>query len=232
MPAFTMSLSTTRSRTPIVTYVLIHGAGSDDWYWHRVTPLLEARGHTVIAPNLPCDDDSAGLAEYTETVLRAIGRHRNLIIVAQSMGGFTAPLVCARVPVELLVLLAAMIPLPGERPGDWWKNTRHSTDGPFDVKTTFFHDVPPEVTAEAFTRGAKDQSDTPFQKPWPLPAWPRVPTRFLLCRQDRFFPAAFMRRVVRERLGITPDEIDGGHLVALSRPADLVERLEAYRARL
>jgi pimeloyl-ACP methyl ester carboxylesterase len=212
--------------------VLIHGAGSDAWYWHRVTPLLEARGQTVVAPSLPCDDDSAGLAEYADTVLRAIGTRRDLILVAQSMAGFTAPLVCERVHVDLLVLLAAMIPLPGEKPGDWWKNTGHETDGPFDVKHTFFHDVPPDVTAEAFRRGAKQQSDTPFQKPWPLRAWPQVPTKFLLCREDRFFPAPFMRRVVKERLGFTPDEMEGGHLVALSRPAELVERLEAYRARL
>ena len=221
-----------RSRTPIATYVLIHGAGSDAWYWHRVIPLLKARGQRVIAPDLPCDDDSAGLAEYAETVLRAIGQQRDLIVVAQSLAGFTAPLVCARVHAELLVLLAAMIPLPGEKPGDWWKNTKHATDGPFDVKTTFFHDVPPHVTAEAFKRGEKHQSDTPMQQPWPLAAWPKVPTKFLLCRQDRFFPAPFMRRVVKERLRIVPDEIDGGHLVALSRPAELVERLEAYRARL
>jgi hypothetical protein len=59
-----------------------------------------------------------------------------------------------------------------------------------------------------------------------------VPTRFLLCRDDRFFPAEFMRRVVRERLGITPDEMDGGHLPALAHPQELVERLEVYRTAL
>jgi pimeloyl-ACP methyl ester carboxylesterase len=69
-------------------------------------------------------------------------------------------------------------------------------------------------------------------KPWPLKALPDVPTRFLLCRDDRFFPAGFMRRVVRERLHITPDEMDGGHLPALSRPKELAERLEAYRRAL
>jgi pimeloyl-ACP methyl ester carboxylesterase len=57
-----------------------------------------------------------------------------------------------------------------------------------------------------------------------------MPTRFLLCRDDRFFPSEFMRRVVRERLGITPDEIDGSHCVALSRPKELADRLEAYLA--
>jgi len=76
----------------------------------------------------------------------------------------------------------------------------------------------------------RDQSNTPWERPWPLAAWPAVPTRFLLCRDDRVFPAAFLRRVVRERLGIAPDEIDGGHYVALSRPRELADRLEAYRA--
>jgi pimeloyl-ACP methyl ester carboxylesterase len=79
-------------------------------------------------------------------------------------------------------------------------------------------------------RRGRDQSATPTQEPWPLRAWPDVPTRFLLCRDDRLFPAEFMRRVVRERLGITPDEIDGSHCVALSRPKELADRLEAYRA--
>lgn len=226
----------------MATYVLIHGAGSDSWYWHRVAPELRRRGHHVIAPDLPCDDDSAGLEQYADVVVDAIGDRRDLVLVAQSLAGFTAPLVCERVPVELLVMLAAMVPSPGESPGRWWTNTGHArarreqderdgraTDGPFDVVATFFHDVPPEVVSEALARGARRQSDAPFQKPWPLRAWPEVPTRFLLCRDDRFFPAEFMRRIVKERLGIAPDEMDGGHLPALSRPLELVERLEAYR---
>jgi len=227
------------------TYVLIHGASSDYWYWHRVIPELQARGHDVVAPDLPCDDDSAGLSEYADTVVEAIGNRTGLIMVAQSLAGFTAPLVCERVPVDLLVMLAAMVPSPGESPGDWWENTGYiaakraqdrrdarSPDAPFDVRTTFFHDVPPDVVAEAFKRGEREQSGTPMKKPWPLRAWPDVPTRFLLCRDDRFFPAEFMRRVVKERLGITPDEMEGGHLPALAHPHELVARLEQYRLEL
>src|SRR5437588_7798580 len=93
----------------------------------------------------------------------------------------------------------------------------------------FFHDVPPDVVAEAFARGERGQSGTPFEKPWPLDRWPAVPTRFLLCRDDRFFPADFMRRVVAERLAIIPDEIESGHLPAFSQPTELAARLEAYR---
>ncbi|SNT61344.1 Pimeloyl-ACP methyl ester carboxylesterase [Streptosporangium subroseum] len=220
----------------MTTYVLIPGAASDSWYWHLTAAELRARGHDVVAPDLPSDDDSAGLSEYADVVVGAIGDRTDLVVVAQSFGGFTAPLVCERVPVKLLVLLTAMIPSPGEPPGDWWANTgwerarreQDERDGraPDDDTALFLHDVPPELAAEA-KRRSRDQSATPFVKPWPLDAWPSVPTKFLLCRDDRFFPAEFMRRVVRERLGIVPDEIDGGHTIALSRPRELADRLEA-----
>jgi pimeloyl-ACP methyl ester carboxylesterase len=212
----------------MATYVLIHGAGSDSWYWHLVAPRLRALGHDVVAVDLPCDDDAAGLPEYTDTVVEAIGDRRDLILVAQSLGGFTAPLVCERRPVALLVLVAAMTPRPGESAGEWWANTGHEFPDPFDPAVVFTHDVPDELAA-ASLQHLREQSGTPFDKPWPLDAWPDVPTRFLLCRDDRFFPAEFQRRVVRDRLGIVPDEMDGGHLPALARPEELVERLEAYR---
>ena len=227
----------------MATFVLIHGAGGDSWYWHLVVPELRARGHEVVAVDLPCEDDSAGLPEYADAVVDAIGDRTDLVLVAQSMAGFTAPLVCERMPVDLMVLLAAMVPAPGESPGDWWDNTgweqarreQNQRDGrdpgaEVDVIADFLHDVPPDVVADAMARGERRQSGTPFEKPWPLTAWPDVPTRVLICRDDRFFPAGFMRRVARERLGITPDEVDGGHVPALSRPRELVDRLVAYRS--
>jgi pimeloyl-ACP methyl ester carboxylesterase len=215
----------------VATYVLIHGAGDVGWYWHLVVPELRARGHDAVAPNLPCDDDSAGLSDYADTVIGAIGDRPELVLVAQSFGAFTAPLVCERVPVELLVLIAGLVPSPGEAPRDWWANTGYEPvrgEWSGDTRATFYHDVSPTLAAEAMRR-ARRQSDTPTAETWPLDAWPAVPTRFLLCRNDRLLPADFLRRVVRERLGIEPDEIDGGHCVALSRPKELAERLDEYR---
>jgi pimeloyl-ACP methyl ester carboxylesterase len=217
----------------LAAYVLIHGAGDSGWYWHLVEPELRARGHDVVAPDLPCEDDSAGLSEYADVVVDAIGGRGELVLVAQSAAGFVAPLVCERVPVELLVLVAGLIPAPGEAAEDWWANTGYEpVQGEWwgDDAATFYHDVPPALAAEALRRGRR-QSDTPSRQPWPLASWPDVPTRFLLCRDDRLLPAEFLRRVVRERLGITPDEIDGGHCVALSRPRELADRLDAYRRR-
>ena len=216
----------------MATFVLIHGAGDGAWYWHLVEAELRRRGHDVVAVDLPSDDDSAGLQRYADTVVDAAGDRRDLIVVAQSFGGFTAPLVCDRLPVDLLVFVAGMIPSPGERPGEWWEKTGYTQIEPAepddDVIATFMHDVPPALAAEALKRG-RDQSGTPMEEPWPLDEWPDVPTKVLLCIHDRFFPLEFMRRVARERLGITPDEIDGSHCVALSRPRELAERLEAYR---
>jgi pimeloyl-ACP methyl ester carboxylesterase len=226
----------------MTTYVLIPGAGGDTWYWHLLGPELRGQGRDVVAVDLPADDDSAGLAEYADAVVEAIGDRVGIILVAQSLGGFTAPLVCERVPVDLLVMLNAMVPLPGESAGEWWANTGHTKaraeqaarDGKDlaaeeDLMDAFFHDVAPEVVAEAWARGEPRQSDTLFKEPWPLLVWPDVPTRFLQGRDDRFFPVEFQRRVVRERLGITPDEMAGGHLVALARPKELADRLESYR---
>jgi pimeloyl-ACP methyl ester carboxylesterase len=224
------------------TYVLIHGAGSDSWYWHLVEPELRARGHDVVAPDLPCDDDAAGLRQYTDAVVDALAGHdtSDVVLAAQSLGGFTAPLVCERVPVRLMILVAAMVPRPGELLGDWWENTGWeqarrqqaerdgTTVGIDDVEALFLHDLPPDLKAEAMQHG-RNQSGTPFGEHWPLAAWPDVPTRFVLCRDDRFFPADFLRRVAQDRLGITPDEIDGGHLPALGRPKELADLLERYR---
>ncbi len=227
----------------MATYVLIHGAASDSWYWHLVVPELRQRGHDVVAPDLPSDDDDADFTDYADAVAAAVGDRENLVVVAQSLGGFTGTLVCSQLPVALLILVAAMTPLPGEPAGDWWRRTGwedarrqqamqqgRPSDEPFDPVAEFFHDVPAEVVAEALARGERRQSGRPMEAPWPLRTWPEVPTRVLIGRQDRFFPVDFMRRVVAERLGIVPDEIDTGHLPALSRPLALVERLEAYRA--
>jgi hypothetical protein len=85
-------------------FVLVPGAGGMAWYWHRVVPLLGSAGHEAIAVDLPGDDRDAGLAAYADIVIHAIAERSDVILVAQSLAGFTAPLVCARARVRMLVL--------------------------------------------------------------------------------------------------------------------------------
>ena len=221
-----------------VTYALIPGAGGSAWYWHRVAPLLSGRGDDVIAIDLPADDDSADLNTYADIVCQAVsGAPTPLILVAQSMGAFTAPMVAKRVPTAEIILVNPMVPAAGEAPGQWWAATGQGqariaylrrigldrTD--FDPIEDFFHDVPEAVRQVAFSQPEPQQSDTPFDRPWPLQGWPDVPTRVVVGSDDRLFPLEFQRRVVRERLGIDVEVIPGGHLVSLSQPEALAERI-------
>lgn len=222
------------------TFVLIPGADGRAWSWHRVVPELRRLGHDTVAVELPLAG-TAGLTEYADAVVGAVGARTRLVVVAHSLGAFTGPLVCDLLPVDLLVLLNPMVPAPGETAGDWWENTgqgeaatvRAVSDGrpvEFDVRRDFFHDVPPEVTEEAFAPGTETADlDTLFAQPWSLTSWPDVPTAFLHGSDDRLFPPDFQRRIARERLGMDAiDEMPGGHLLALSRPEELAARLTAY----
>jgi pimeloyl-ACP methyl ester carboxylesterase len=225
----------------MATFVLIHGAGDVGWYWHLVETELRRRGHDVVAPDLPCDDNSATLDDYADAVVAAIGDRTDLVVVAQSYGGFTAPLVADRLHVEALVLVAGMVPASGESPAQWWENTGYreavreqarrdgGLTGSSDPFVAFYHDVPRALAEQALSK-ERGESDAAYHDPWPLDAWPAVPTRYVLCAQDRFFPRQFLHRVVAERLAIAPDEIAAGHCVALSRPVELAAMLVGYAA--
>lgn len=223
----------------MATFALIHGGGDVGWYWHLVEAVLRQRGHDVVAPDLPCEDDTATLLDYADTVIKAIDERRNVIVVGQSYGGFTAALVAGRLPVDALVFVAAMVPAPGEKPADWWENTGYrraveeqarrdgGLTGSEDRFVAYYHDVPRALAEEAISN-ERSESEAAYNDPWPLDSLPAVPTRFVLCTEDRCFPAPFMRRVVSERLSVVPDEIAAGHCVALSHPHDLANLLDGY----
>lgn len=228
------------------TFVFIPGAGGDTWFWHRVVPLLEADGHEAIPVELPAGDESAGIPEYVDVVLAAIGAaSHDVILVAQSLGGFTAVAAAARAEVAQLVFVNAMIPAPGETAGEWWANTKQGDamraltieegrdpDQEFDTLDTFFHDLPADVIAEALAAPEPEQTETPFGSPSMLETWPDVSTKVIVGRDDRLFPATFQTAVSQGRLGITPDVVPGGHCLALSQPEALVGQLKQYASEL
>lgn len=154
-------------------------------------------------------------------VVDALGDVRPVVLVAQSIGGLTVPLVCEQVDADLLILVNAMIPKPGGTGAQWCANTEQAEaaaeyavsqvrDTAFDPVEDYFHDVPESVKEEAFAAGEPPQSGAPFGEPWPLSSWPAVPTRVIVGRDDRQFPAEFQRRVAEDRLKVTPEVIPGG----------------------
>ena len=225
----------------MTTFVLIPGAGgAGEVYWREVAAVLESRGHSAIPVEIAGDDPALGLPEYAAITDEAIGEHRDVVLVAQSMGGFTAPMVGKLDRVSRIVFLNAMIPLPGETPGQWFAavgqqdafEAAAAADGrpaEFDVDAIFLHDIPDDVRA-GMAEGDRDPAETPFGQPCAFQRWPDIPLHALVGADDRLFPADFQVRVAKHRLGVDAEVIPGGHLIAKSRPVEVAERLLGYVA--
>lgn len=215
----------------MATYVLIPGAGGDAWYWHLVGPLLDAAGHRAVPVGLPASDPEAGLDAYVAAALDAVAvPEGDVIVVGQSLGGFTAPVVAERLGASMLIFVAAMIPEPGETAGEWWATSGFDElwgNQEMDTMEHFLHDLPSTVLQQVMERGEPEQTDRIMVDPFPLAALPTVPTRGIAATEDRFFPVAFMDRLIRDRLGVEAEHVASGHLPALANPVGLCELLLA-----
>jgi pimeloyl-ACP methyl ester carboxylesterase len=213
---------------------LIPGAGGLGWYWHLVQRDLQARGHDAVAVDLSAAG-RIGLPAYADAVVDAVDGQTEVALVAQSMGGFTVPLLFERVPIRQVIFVNAMIPSPGETPGQWWGNvdserartTAARRDGyttEFDLATYFMHDVPEHLVTEMNARAAA-QLDERFDDVCTFERWPDMPIHVVAGREDRFFPLELQQRVAAERLGVEAIVVPGGHLAALSHPDELASTI-------
>jgi pimeloyl-ACP methyl ester carboxylesterase len=224
----------------MTTYLLIHGSGDGGWAWHLVQRELQALGHHAVAPDLPTDRDDATWDDCVEAVVRASrsAEGREVVVVGHSAGGFVVPLVAERLGAVLQVFVAGLVPRPGETADAWfdsvgWREAVAAAaardggrTGSADPHIAFYHDVPADLAAEALAH-ERATSERLGQAPWPLPALPPIPARYVVTSRDRFLPPAVQRQVAAERLGIAePDEIDAGHCASLSRPAQLARLLD------
>jgi pimeloyl-ACP methyl ester carboxylesterase len=217
--------------------VLIPGAGGLGWYWHLVERDLQCRGYDAFAVDLAAGGQT-GLSAYADAVVNAIDGRTDVALVAQSMGAFTAPLVWQRVPTRMVVFLNAMIPRPGETPGEWWDDVasehartaaaaRNGYSTEFDLTTYFMHDIPEDLAAE-MQEHAASQLNERFDDACAFDAWPPIPIHVVAGREDRFFPLELQQRVARERLGVDPVIVPGGHLAALSHPEEIAAVIAGF----
>lgn len=221
--------------------LLIHGAYTSPWHWHRLVPVLESAGCEVIVPELPCDDPDAGLETYLAAVEAEIGEQSEPpVVVGSSFGAVTACAFAARHEVRALMTVCGMVPLP-RRPIS--EDAAQATQPAFatavdvneDGSTTFrpdaaleivFHESEPELAREAASR-LRNQAARPFLEPAPFEGLPDVPRRGIVAPEDRLLRPEWLASVVRERLGVEPMPLAGDHTPMLSQPERLAELLLA-----
>jgi|HubBroStandDraft_6_1064221.scaffolds.fasta_scaffold152814_2 pimeloyl-ACP methyl ester carboxylesterase len=227
------------------TFALVHGGAHGGWCWELVVPELERLGHSVVAPDLPFEDEEAGARAWADTVVDALeGEGDDVVVVGHSLGGMTVPVVASLRPVRRMVFLAAMVPVPGmvyldylatepdavtfstatslgqgelPEPGAAGVDWAAARDG-------FYQDCPEPVARRAWER-LRPQSMTVFTERCPIDVWPDVPSTYILMTDDRAVNPAWSRRVAKDRIGADLIELGGGHSPFYSRPVELAQVL-------
>lgn len=234
--------------------VLVHGAWHDGSCWAPVGELLAERGHDVVAVDLPSDRPGASTDEYVHAVLAAAGPQGRVVLVGHSLGGLSVPVAAQRLGPDraaALVLVAALVPLPGS---SWADRTRaepgimaagfgrgqvRGDDGttswpPDAAATNLYAGVADELAATGTQDGPaavaaavaaiRPQDWTLTREVTPLTEWPAVRTVQVVCAADRVVDPQWSRTG-----GVVPGaevvELAGGHFPMLTRPAELADLL-------
>lgn len=227
----------------MTTFALVHGAWHGAWCFQHLVGLLEGEGESAVAVDLPSDDVDATLGDYADLIVSSLeGTGDDVIVVGHSLNGMTIPLVAALRLVRRLVFVAAFVPTPGlsmneqfsrepesfvpgaDRGRDEDELGRTRWTDPRVAIELMYHDCDPAEAGAAVAR-LRPQAQGPPDEPSPLSSWPDVASDYVLCRDDRMTAPAWARHVARERLGVEPIEIPGGHSPMLSRPGHLAELL-------
>ena len=181
------------------------------WCWHLVEAAIRERGHETVAPDLPIEDDAAGLSDYAAAVVDAIGDRRDVAVVAQSFGGYVAPIVAELIGARLIVLVAGMIPMPGESAEAMFGATGWEPERLEDSSTLAVSPRRAADLAEEASPGAAGKSDTPGAEPWHSPPG-RNPTRSCSDETTGFFRRSASTAGAGAAWHRSPDGIESGTL--------------------
>lgn len=217
------------------TVILVHGAFADGASWDKVIPLVEAKGHRVVAVHLPL----SSLADDVAATRRAIAAQDGpVVLVGHSWGGMVISIAGTDAKVESLVYVSAFMPREGESASDLLKpygpspGTAHpiADTGGFltlslaDIQNYFAPDLPKSesdlvAVTQAPIRGAN------FAEPATGAAWKTKPSWLIAAAKDQMInPELYPFQAKRAKAHLVT--INSSHASPLSHPADVAKVIE------
>jgi pimeloyl-ACP methyl ester carboxylesterase len=215
-------------------FCLVHGSTQNASGWDRLVSELERLGHETVRMNLPVDEPESSATRYAEVIANAIPADRDdATVVAHSASGLFLPLVPRK--IRRMVFLAAVIPQIGKSLRDQvtedktmfnpdWPGKDPTRDAQI-AREFLFHDCSPEATEWALSTMQLTFARAAMFEICPLKVWPAIPSTYIVCSEDKTIRPEWARHAARERLGVEPLELPGGHCPYVSRPQELANVL-------
>jgi pimeloyl-ACP methyl ester carboxylesterase len=228
-----------RYTSAVAVFCLLHGLWHDGASWDVVRQRLRARGHDVVAPDLPYDLAAMSYEQRAQPALDAVeGVSSELVVVGHSVASAEAGLVAASCRARLLVYLCPRLgefPAPAGAPPVFLEGfpfPARREDGamvwePAAAIAAMYPRLDASIAADLAARlrpGAAPAGSYPLASP------PDVPIELIYTIEDEFFTPEWERFVARELLHVEPIEMPGGHFPMAERPdelADVLDRLAA-----
>lgn len=210
------------------TIVLVHGAFEDGSSWARVIPLLQAKGHHVIAVQNNLTSQASDVASPRRVIEAQSGP---VIVVGHSYGGVVITSAAAGNPnVKALVYITAFAPEPGEvlgeligkfSPSDLGAALQPDSAGflfinPTKLRALIAQDVT-EQQAAIMAATQKPIAGAAFSESINQAAWKDIPSWFLVTTQDHAIKPE-LQRFMAERIHAHTIELDSSHVPFLSHP--------------
>ncbi|MEZ5743317.1 MAG: alpha/beta fold hydrolase [Sphingomonadaceae bacterium] len=238
----------------MATFVLIHGSWHGGWCFDEIAPMLEAEGHTVIAPDLPgmggTEDELGavtlhGWADFAAELCRN-ATEKPVILAGHSRGGLVVSQAAETAPdaIDALVYICAMMLPDGLSRAEFKKleennpafdglisptSSGHGTIITGDNPQAVFAQLsPPELVAPAMQRLVAEPHGPRSQRLRLTPErWGSLPRTYVECTEDRTIPISSQRRMQEMSPGAQVVTLDADHSPFLSRPRELADALLA-----
>ena len=217
--------------------VLVHGAFADATGWQKVIPLLEQKGFTVTAVQIPLKS----IADDVATTKRMIeAQAGDVVLVGHSYGGaIITGAGAGSAKVKALVYVAAFAPDAGETVGGLIAKFPASSLPPALVPDSAgFLFIDRAKFREVFTQDVsvgesaimaatqKPVAGASFGEPMTAAAWKTIPSWYVVAAQDRAINPD-LERFLAKRMNATTTEIETSHVPFVSQPATVAKVIEA-----